>query len=202
MIRSGLVVALLSAGIADAALPGPRDPDWPCQQIKVPTLSLASIWAGPPLDPQHVAWKDDPRIVDLVSRLTPRRQPLDQAAPMIHDLARQAGDQKTPELLKLMAGLYTVLTSERDSVMAGLDRFGGRQKQLASELRSDNETLQGLQGNSQADPNAVQQMTQKVSWEAEVFQDRRQSISYACDAPGKIEQRLFGLAKLIQQELE
>ena len=66
----------------------------------------------------------------------------------------------------------------------------------------DNEKLRGLQNDPAADPKAVQDMTQKVTWEVEVFQDRRQAISYACDVPGKIEQRLFALARQIQQELD
>ena len=33
-----------------AQFKGKTDPDWPCQQIKTPTFSLASIWAGPQLD--------------------------------------------------------------------------------------------------------------------------------------------------------
>ena len=28
----------------------PRYPDWPCAQAKVPEISLAAVWAGPPLD--------------------------------------------------------------------------------------------------------------------------------------------------------
>ena len=43
---------------------------------------------------------------------------------------------------------------------------------------------------------------QQVTWDAEVFRDRRQALSYACDVPGKIEQRLFALARIIQQELQ
>ena len=27
----------------------PRYPDWPCAQAKVPEISLAAVWAGPPL---------------------------------------------------------------------------------------------------------------------------------------------------------
>ena len=26
----------------------PRYPDWPCVQAKVPEISLAAVWAGPP----------------------------------------------------------------------------------------------------------------------------------------------------------
>jgi hypothetical protein len=44
-------------------------------------------------------------------------------------------------------------------------------------------------------------MTQQVTWEVEVFQDRRQALTYACEVPGKIEQRLFTLAHQIQAEL-
>ena len=45
-------------------------------------------------------------------------------------------------------------------------------------------------------------MTQRITWEAAVFQDRRQALSYACDVPGKIEQRLFALARTIQAALQ
>jgi hypothetical protein len=36
--------ALFAAAAGNAAPPGPRDLDWPCQQIKVPRMSLAAIW--------------------------------------------------------------------------------------------------------------------------------------------------------------
>ena len=42
------LVALASSG--DRATRRKADPDWPCQQIKTPTFSLASVWAGPELD--------------------------------------------------------------------------------------------------------------------------------------------------------
>ena len=71
-----------------------------------------------------------------------------------------------------------------------------------AEIRTDNEKLRALQAEASSDPQAVQQMTQQVTWEGEVFQDRRQALSYACEVPGKIEQRLFALAHQIQQELD
>ena len=83
----------------------------------------------------------------------------------------------------MLVGLFNVLDQERGSVMAGLDRFGRRQKELAAEIRGDNEKLRALQTEPASDPKAVQQMTQQVNWEVEVFQDRRQALSYACDVP-------------------
>jgi hypothetical protein len=45
-------------------------------------------------------------------------------------------------------------------------------------------------------------MVDQVSWEARVFDERRQALSYVCDVPAKIEQRLFALAQTIQQEMQ
>ena len=44
----------------------PRFPDWPCNQIKVPEISLAAVWAGPSIDDVGNAWEEDATIRDLV----------------------------------------------------------------------------------------------------------------------------------------
>ena len=201
MMRPAIITAALLIPALALAQPH-RDPDWPCQQIKVPELSLAAVWSGAPVDPQDDRWKENPAVTDLVDKLAPRRQPIDQTQTLLHDFAQHAGTDKQAQLLQVLVGLFNVLDSERDSVITGLDRFGARQKELAAEIRADNEKLRALQHDPAADPNTVQQMTQQVTWEAEVFQDRRQALSYACDVPGKIEQRLFALARQIQQELD
>jgi hypothetical protein len=193
---------LLTGTLADAAPPGPRDPDWPCQQIKVPQLSLAAVWAGPSVDPQQIDWQHDQSVADLVNEIAQRRVPLVQAQTKIQTFAQQAQAQKQQKLLAVLAGLFNVLNAERSAVIAGLDRFGARQQELAAGIREDNEKLRQMQADSAADTGQVNQMVQRVTWEAEVFQDRRQSLSYACDVPGSIEQRLFALARTIQQNLD
>ena len=196
-----LGVAMAAATVATPAPPASRDPDWPCQQIKVPQLSLAAAWSGPALDRQQDGWRQDPQVVDLVQELAQRRVPIEQAQDKIRAFVAQAGDQKQPKLLELLAGLFSVLNDERSAVIAGLDRFGTRQKELASELRDDNERLRVMQADPAAKASDVDQMAQRVTWGARVFQDRRQALSYACDVPGKIEQRLFALARIILNAL-
>jgi hypothetical protein len=193
---------LLAAAAADAAPPGPRDPDWPCQQIKVPALSLAAVWTGSPVDPQQIDWQHDQDVADLVHEIAQRREPIAQAQDKIHAFAQQAAAHKQQKLLALLAGLFSVLDGERSTVISGLDRFGVRQKELAAGIRDDNAKLRQLQQDSAADAGELNQMVQRVTWEAVVFQDRRQALTYACDVPAKIEQRLFALARTIQQELQ
>jgi hypothetical protein len=199
---AALVIAMGATDVARSVPPGPRDPDWPCQQIKVPELSLAAVWSGPPLDPQQDDWREKPQVADLVHDIAQRRVPIEQAQERIRAFAEQAADQKQPRLLDVLAGLFSVLNDERSAVIEGLDRFGAHQKELATTLRSDNEKLRVMQADPGSDVGVVNQMTQQVTWEAQIFQDRRQSLSYACDVPGKIEQRLFALARTIQQALQ
>jgi hypothetical protein len=195
-------VALGAAAAARSAPPGARDADWPCQQIKVSQLSLAAVWSGPALDGQQNDWRQDQQVVDLVQATVQRRVPIEQAQAEIRAFAGRAGEKKQPQLLRLLAGLFSTLNDERAAVIAGLDRFGARQKDLAVELRNDNARLRDMQAVSSSEANDVNQMTQRLTWEAQVFQDRRQALSYACDVPGKIEQRLFALARTIQEALQ
>jgi hypothetical protein len=193
---------LFAAVVANAAPPGPRDPDWPCQQIKVPQLSLPAVWSGPPLDQQQTDWQQDQQVVDLVHNAAQRRVPIEQAGDRIHAFAQQVRERREPKLRELLAGLFSVLDEQHGAVLAGLDRFGARQKELAAAIREDNEKLRTLQADPSADASEVNRLVQQVTWDAEVFRDRRQALSYACDVPGKIEQRLFALARIIQQELQ
>jgi len=185
-----------------AAAPGQRDPDWPCQQRKITHLSLAAVWSGPPLDGPHGEWRQDPQLADLVQEMTQRRVPIDQVKAKIRAFAVQAGGQRTPKLLSAFAAVFDSLDAERTSVIDGLDRFGARQKELAATLRRDTEKLRVMQADPASDTGEVNQLVQRVTWEAQVFQDRQQALSYACEVPGKIEQRLFAVARATQDALE
>ena len=202
-MRLAVVIAAVVSLIATAraASPGVRDPDWPCQQIKVPRLSLATIWSGPLPDPQRDDWRQDPQVAELVHVIAQRRVPLGQAQERIRAFAAQAGEGKQQKLLGALDGLFSALDAERSSVIAGLDRFGARQKELAATLRENNDELRVMQADPESKPAEVTDLVQRITWEAEVFQDRRQALSYACDVPGKIEQRLFALARAIQDVL-
>jgi hypothetical protein len=187
--------------VATAAAPEPRDPNWPCQQIKVAHLSLAAVWSGPAVDGQQGDWRQDPQMSDLVRVMAQRRVPIDEVRAKIRALAAQAGDQKESKLLLALSAVFDLLDAERSSVIDGLDRFGARQKELASAIREDTEKLRVMQADPASDAGEVNQMVQRVTWEAQVFQDRRQALSYACEVPSKIEQRLFAVARATQDAL-
>jgi hypothetical protein len=109
---------------------------------------------------------------------------------------------KPHELSLLFAGVFDVLNRERVTVMSGLDRFGQRQKVLAANLRQEGEDLRAAQAASPPDDTKVAEMTQHLVWNQQFFETRRQSLRFACEVPTIIEQRLYGLAKAIQDNLD
>lgn len=150
-----VILGAFAIAAAHAAPPGAQDPDWPCMQIKVPELSVASVWAGPPIDAYRATWSADPEIADLASRLMQRRLSLAEAQAEITAFAQKAGPQKQPKLLALFAGVFEEASHERSSILAGLDRFGHRQQELAASIRAENEKLQALQSAASADEQKV-----------------------------------------------
>ena len=92
----GVACAMMaSAGIRAAA--DPRYPDWPCAQAKVPEISLAAVWAGPPLDDVADKWKNDAKVSALVSKLAARRTPLEEAQKAITEYLASAAADKTTQ---------------------------------------------------------------------------------------------------------
>ena len=191
---------LLAAGVAQAAMPV-RDPDWPCQQIKVPHLSLGALWDGPDVTPYAATWSQDPDVAALAGQVAQRRVPLDQALQAIRAFAAAAGTQKQPRLLALMAGVFSLLDAQRSQVVAGLDRFGARQKELAAEILADMDKLRAQPAEGDAAPAQPGALSEQIGWQTRVFEQRRQTISYACAVPDTIEQRLFALARTISASL-
>ena len=203
MRRWLLAIACVSTATAAQAAPlGAQDPDWPCMQIKVPELSVASVWAGPPIDSYRANWSADPDVAGLAVRLMQRRLPMPQAQADIAAFAQKAGAQKQPKLLALFAGVFDDASRERSSILAGLDRFGHRQKELAASIRAESAKLQAVQASASPDEQQVTEQQNRLNLDLQVFQDRRESISYACEAPNLVEQRLFALSHAIQAALQ
>ena len=188
---------------APARAADPRYPDWPCVQAKVPEISVAAVWAGPPLDDAEKSWENDPRVKDLVPQLAQRRVPIEDA----QKINRRASSPGTrPSASKrgrsLFAGLFERLNRERTEVMNGIERLGRRQKELAEKIRSDISELHKLQDAPMPNEARLQELGNQVQWSTRIFEDRQKSVRYVCEVPTLIEQRLFALGRAVQQAME
>ena len=62
--------------------------------------------------------------------------------------------------------------------------------------------LRELQNAPGHDQTKVDELIGHVEWDTRIFDERSKTIGYVCEVPVLIEQRLFALARAIQQSLE
>jgi hypothetical protein len=190
--RLRLVGLFVAVAVAPAQAGGPpvKDPDWPCHQAKIADFPLASVWDGPPVATSD-GWRDDPVIADLAAQMSQRRVPLDEVKA---SLATLAASGAKPKVAQAFAAAFDDLVRQRAEVIAGLDRFGRKQREMAERLRAENEA-------AHKGPEPDAQALQKLEWDLRVFEDRRRTASYVCEAPQAIETRIGEIAKLVRAAL-
>ncbi|MBV9906434.1 MAG: hypothetical protein JOY52_02600 [Hyphomicrobiales bacterium] len=180
-----------------AQFKGKTDPDWPCQQIKTPTFSLASVWAEPPLDLDSQDWRNESDVADLKAQMAQRRVPVADVEAAIASFKAKAGADTDAKLLRAFAAAFSDLSQQRSQIIDGLDRIGRRQKALADRIRAENEAVENA-----SDQNRDGQSPQeRLLWDLRIFNDRRQTVSYVCEAPTLIEQRIGEIARAVQKAI-
>ncbi|MDY6962496.1 MAG: hypothetical protein SV862_11455, partial [Pseudomonadota bacterium] len=179
------------------------DPGWPCIQRKVPELSLAQIWTGPELPSTAEEWEGDAAIAKLVGETAARRVPVAEAETMIRDFAaRLRPDDREAQLQRLIKGLFDHMNRERSQVISGIGRYALKQRDLAAALRQEASAIDALRKKADANPNEIAVRNDRLVFQTRIFQERAQSLTFVCEVPTLIEQRLYTLARSISQALE
>ena len=201
--KLALVAVIAAIGIAapvQTFAADPRFSDWPCAQIKVPEISVAAVWTGPPIDDVRGQWQSEAKVAELVPRLAARRTPLEEAGKLIAEfLGRPAEREQKGKLL--FAGLFETLSHERSEVMDGIERFSRKQKGVVDKIRSKTAALHQLQ-DAHAEESKIDELANQLDWDIRVYEDEKKTVSYVCEVPQLIERRLFALSRMIQQALE
>jgi hypothetical protein len=179
----------------------PRYPDWPCQQLKVPEISIASVWTGPSIEAIDKEKAADPKEAELISRLAARRTPIEDARKLIADYVIGTNEEKQQKAKTLFVALYSTLNAQRDQVMNGIERFSRKQKAVAEEIREKTRKMREMQDMPNPDQAQNDELASQLLWQTRIFEDRRKSTSYVCDVPVLIEKRLFDLGNAIQNSL-
>jgi len=200
-------LTLLGLGLlASPALAQPKgDPDWPCVQRKVSTLSPGTVWTGPDLA-EAGAWRDDFEAAQLAQKIASRRTPLDDVDPLLDAFAQAAGPEKDKRLTRVFAGVFEVINGERNKVVAGIGRYAQGQRRMAERIRDEADKISATKdGPSAQDARDMRkeasELETKFAWDRRIFQERSQSLTYVCEVPTLLEQRLGEIARRIQARL-
>ncbi|WP_134680853.1 hypothetical protein [Paracoccus ravus] len=192
-----LSVALAAAGAAQAETG--TDPDWPCVQRKQPHLSIGQMWSGPAPDEETRALATTPEIAGLADRLEQRRLPMEQASAEIEAFARGAENR---ELTALLLALFDRIEPHRTALIAGIARYGHKQVDLAKRIEDHRARMAELEKAEPPDFDAIDEQEKQMDWDMRIFQDRQQALTYVCETPVLLEQRIFALARAIEAGLK
>jgi hypothetical protein len=200
-VSAAPALALCCAFAAHAQPQAAGQSDWPCRQVKVQSVAVAGVWTGPSIDGAK-SWRDDAALADLVARISARRTPLETAQKLVSDFAAAANDKRKERLTTLFAAVYDTLEAERREVLSGLDRYGAKQKLLAEKLREETQAMRAEQDKPAQDPQKLKDASEALQWDLRVFDERRHALSYVCETPALIEQRLGALARVIEAAID
>ena len=197
-----LALASLLALSAGPALAQPKpDPDWPCVQRKVPTISVGAVWSGPP-PAEAGPWGKDFEAAALAQKLASRRTPLDEVDGLIDAFARAAGPERPQRLTRVFAGVHELINGERDRIVAGITRYAQGQRRLAERIREEADQVSAAKDAPDAETSKeVQELETRFAWDRRIFEERNQALEYVCETPVLLEQRLFEISRKIQGRL-
>jgi hypothetical protein len=204
--RWSFLMFLAAFGAARAlAAEDPEAPNWPCVQRKVPSISAGMVWAGPEIAENDRRWQEHADIAELVRRISSRRTPLDEAYAAIDSFAATLGMDRKEKLTLLAAGLLQTINAERSEIIQGIERYARRQRELADKIKAERAELDALHAKlnpSEEESARIKDLERAFQWDTRVFDERRESLSYVCESPVLLEQRIFSLARHVMAHLE
>ncbi len=200
--KKELLALLFLIGVAHAQ-PAPPDPDWPCQQNLVATLSAGEFWSGPKpvADPN---WRDDTPVFGLVSDISDRDTPAEEGGKKL--AAYAAGipaAQRVAKLPQLFGDIVEQINEERSDLIARLKRLGHRQRILGdkiTELSAEADKIPA--GATGADGERRTLIVGDRDLTIRGFQQTQRSLRYACEAPGSLDRRLGQYAQILMRAMK
>ncbi len=205
MIRSLAASAIAAVALfcaAPLAAQPKADPDWPCPQRKTPEIDLAQVWNGP--DPASAGkWTDDQDAAALAVKLSSRRTPAKEFAPLLDGFVKEAGAEADKGLLRVMAGVYEIINDQRGKLIHGIERYARGQQRLADRIRDEADELSKVRSSITApETPESRKLDEQLHWDTRIFDERAKSLTYVCETPVLLEQRAFDIGQQIQARLK
>lgn len=203
------VQAPSSAPDTQSAVQAVQKDEWPCVYRKVPELSAATIWDGPPIT-DTTSWHSDDAIRKLSQYLISRRvKPEEVEAAIKKYAASLPADQHDAKLTELFSAVLTRTNEDRKTVMHGIEKMHKQQVERSKEI--EKEAL-ALQPEEQAEAENSSQEAgvagkesdaeTKYKWELRAFQEKQANIPLACEVPQLIDERAGDIARTIRAEMK
>lgn len=182
-----LSLAASGAGAADYA-----DPDWPCLQPRVETLSAGLMWPNP-VTPMPLPAS----ATELVSVLSLRRVDMTQADTAIQAFLASQPSVDAQLIGNIFMGVFDTLSKDRHRLITGIVKYSQGQTDLATHIDAARTEIETLMATPAPDFDKVDKLEEQIDWDERIYKDRTKSLTYVCETPVLLEKRLYALAQLL-----
>ncbi len=180
-----------------------QDPDWPCIQAFVPTVSAAVVWDGPSVDGMEDKWRREQPLATLVKRLTDSTMTTEKAANEIAAFAKTLKkEDKNQQLTMLFNGVLETLNGKRRTMVEGIRRFTRHQRIRAKQIEERMLEFDRMSQDPAVDEDKFKELSHAINTQARIFEDREKMIQYVCERPVKDEEKLGELSHAISTHLD
>ncbi len=161
------------------------------------------MWAGPPVSEVPDPFRRDARVKAMVDRLADPATTIEQGEAAIEKFSRTLAADKNEILTAVFAELLRHSNVERSKVLAGIKRFAKQQNELAEKISLISEEMRQTRSEDDAETKQrLEELEEKRTWALRVFDERQKMITYLCEKPVEIEQRLGALARALMYGLD
>jgi hypothetical protein len=202
LFMTSTIVLTALTGITQAQPRVETPPDWPCVQVFVPTLSAASIWAGPPVDDYLKTWTENRDIASLATRVASRSVPEDEATQAVDSFAEGVKTDREETLTMLFAGIFDEANRTRSKAIEGIRRFSRAQQEQISNMNATIAELDLARAQNPQDAARIKELNEKLVWQRRIIEERQRSLGALCEQPVIVERRLGTLARTIASHME
>lgn len=200
MTKTGYAVALAATLLAPVAIAADfNDKSWPCIQRKVPNLSIGQMWTGQLVDESV---QPDGEAVALARAIAVRRTTLEEAEALVDRYAATLGEARDEKLAVLFRTVFEQINRERSTVISGIGRYAAKQTGLSERIDGLQQELAALDAKddkSDDEWDRLEELQDIVTWDARIYTERAQSLTYVCETPVILEKRAFALAKAVSE---
>jgi hypothetical protein len=142
-------------------------------------------------------------MASLVPKLVSRRTSLEETTKLIDEFAAKAGADKA-RLTTLFGAVFSEINTLRSDIIKGIERLSVGQRRRADgirETRQQIETLTAKKEKAAADQARLAELEESLKWQLRIYEDRESSLTYICETPVILEQRVFAIGRDIQSKL-
>ena len=198
--RAVALAALVSLLCGPVSAADFANPEWPCLQRKVDSLSLGLMWTGP-VPEGEIRPEIRERADQLVETLVLRRVSLEEAESLIDSFVATTPDLSAEDLGQVFRGVFERINADRSRLIKGIARYSLKQIDVAARVDATRVEMDRLMAMPEPDFDKIDALEEQLDWDQRIFRDRAQSLTYVCETPVLLEKRAFAIANALAQHL-